>query len=575
MPYKSRWTVPVPECSLPTFLFNSPTQSLGAQRCFSEAARPDTHYFTRDTFRLWAQRFALGLQRSKHFKRGDRILLFSGNDLFVPVVFMGVLCAGGIFTGANPTFVARELAHQLRDSGATYLLCADGSIDTGIEAARLAGLDPSERVFVYNASIYDDDDQNQNQNQNQRTTTTTTKSRRSGTIKGCKYWDELVAPAEDARGFQWDDLTGPGECDKTLALNYSSGTTGVPKGVEITHRNYISNTVQVANIARQHPEYEARNARARWLCFLPLYHAYGQTYYVAGAFNRAVPVYVMPKFDFEKMLEYTQRFRITDLTLVPPIAVLLAKHPAVEKYDLSSVENVGCGAAPLGRDVSLQVEKRLGNGLNLKQGWGWDINKKSFSAAVGEPNANCEAKIMSEDGTHEITGRGPENVGELWCRGPNVMKGYWGNPKATAETLTPDGWLKTGDIAYVDAEGMFFIVDRKKELIKVKGNQVAPAELEALLLEHEDIADAAVIGMPTDDGDEKPRAFIVRQPGVGAALTEDEVKRFVEGKVVRYKRLAGGVEFVEAIPKNPSGKILRRQLRDTTRERLRREGARL
>ena len=354
MPYKSRWTVAVPECSLPTFLFKSPTHALGSQRCFSEAARPDTHYFTRDTFRLWAQRFALGLQRSKHFQKGDRILLFSGNDLFVPVVFMGILCAGGIFTGANPTFVARELAHQLRDSGATYVLCADGSIDTGIEAARLAGLDPSERVFVYNASIYDDQG--------------TTKSRPG--IKGCKYWSELVAPAEDAKGFQWDNLTGPGECDKTLALNYSSGTTGVPKGVEITHRNYISNTVQVAHIARQHPEYEARNARARWLCFLPLYHAYGQTYYVAGAFNRAVPVYVMPKFDFEKMLEYTQRFRITDFTLVPPIAVLLAKHPAVEKYDLSSVENIGCGAAPLGRDVCLQVERRLGNGLNLKQGWG-------------------------------------------------------------------------------------------------------------------------------------------------------------------------------------------------------------
>lgn len=207
---------------------------------------------------------------------------------------------------------------------------------------------------------------------------------------------------------------------------------------------------------------------------------------------------------------------------------------------------------------------------------GWEYDAISLSAAVGEPIANCEAKIMSEDGTSEITGRGPSAVGELWCRGPNVMKGYWRNPKATAETLTSDGWLKTGDIAYVDENDKFFIVDRKKELIKVKGNQVAPAELEALLLEHPGIADAAVIGMPTEDGDEKPRAFIVRQAGAaGQKLTEDEVKRFVEGKVTRYKRLAGGVEFVDAIPKNPSGKILRRQLRDVTRERLRREGARL
>lgn len=183
---------------------------------------------------------------------------------------------------------------------------------------------------------------------------------------------------------------------------------------------------------------------------------------------------------------------------------------------------------------------------------------------------------MSEDGTREITERGPAHVGELWCYGPNVMKGYWRNEKATKDTLTPDGWLKTGDIAYVDQDGMFFIVDRLKELIKVKGNQVAPAELEALLLEHEAIADAAVIGMPTEDGDEKPRAFIVRQVGsAGEKLTESDVKKFVEDKVVRYKRLAGGVEFLDAIPKNPSGKILRRQLRDTTRERLRKEGARL
>lgn len=197
----------------------------------------------------------------------------------------------------------------------------------------------------------------------------------------------------------------------------------------------------------------------------------------------------------------------------------------------------------------------------------------STSAAVGEPNANCSAKIMSEEGDREITSRGPQHVGELWCSGPNIMKGYWRNPKATAETLTPDGWLKTGDIAYVDEAGMFHIVDRKKELIKVKGNQVAPAELEALLLEHDAIADAAVIGMPTEDGDEAPRAFVVRQPGKNVG--EDEVKKFIEGKVVRYKFLKGGVEFVDVIPKNPSGKILRRQIRDAAKERLKKEGARL
>jgi len=200
---------------------------------------------------------------------------------------------------------------------------------------------------------------------------------------------------------------------------------------------------------------------------------------------------------------------------------------------------------------------------------GWDPTKYSSSFGVGEPNPNCEAKVMKFDEDPitgqltftEITARGSDNRGELWARGPNVMKGYWKNEKATKETFSPDGqWLRTGDVAYVDDDGGFFIVDRIKELIKVKGNQVAPAELEALILDHKDIADVAVIGLPTLDGDERPRAYCVKQ--VGAKVTEQDVADFVKDKVVPYKRLNGGVEFVDAIPKNPSGKILRRQLRD-------------
>lgn len=194
---------------------------------------------------------------------------------------------------------------------------------------------------------------------------------------------------------------------------------------------------------------------------------------------------------------------------------------------------------------------------------GWDVNETADSNAVGELNANCEAMIMSESGSHEVTGRGPTARGELWVRGHNVMKGYWKNEKATQEIMAPDGWLKTGDIAYVDKDGKFFIVDRIKELIKVKGNQVAPAELEALLLEHPAVADAAVIGIPTADGDESPRAFVVRQSdALSQRIQAHDLTQFVKEKVVSYKRLTGGIEWVASIPKNPSGKILRRQLRD-------------
>jgi 4-coumarate--CoA ligase len=207
---------------------------------------------------------------------------------------------------------------------------------------------------------------------------------------------------------------------------------------------------------------------------------------------------------------------------------------------------------------------------------GWNPNEKVSSNSVGELNANCEAVIMSEDSMSEITTRGPSARGELWVRGPNVMKGYWRNPKATAETKTRDGWLKTGDIAYVDEEGKFFIVDRMKELIKVKGNQVAPAELEALLLDHPAVADAAVIGVQTEDGDERPRACVVLKPDEKSCNTsEDEVVKFVATRVSRHKRITGGVVYLDTIPKNPSGKILRKWLREKAKEEMKGASPRL
>jgi 4-coumarate--CoA ligase len=352
MPYKSRWTTPIPRCSLPTFLFGSSSDVEKPifnpdKLAFADAANPDTYRFTREEFRQWSLRFARGLTDSGLFKKGDRLLLFSSNNLFVPVVFMGTLCAGGIFTGANPTFTPRELAHQLKDSGAAILLCSDASINTGVEAAKQANMDLS-RVFVYNSDVYDG---------------------KSTPMKGCRYWSDLLSSPSAAKTYRWDDLTSPGQEHTTLALNYSSGTTGVPKGVEITHYNYISNTLQAAQMAENHPDWPRRKEISVGLCFLPLYHAYGQTVYIAGMMNREAPVYIMAKFDFLDVLKYIQKYRMTDFTLVPPIAVALAKHPDVSKYDLTSVHTIGCGAAPLGRDVSEQVEKRLNAQRKRPQDW--------------------------------------------------------------------------------------------------------------------------------------------------------------------------------------------------------------
>ncbi|KAF7597599.1 hypothetical protein BBP40_000077 [Aspergillus hancockii] len=551
MPFRSRWQVDVPNTHLASLLFTSPTHPLSkTHRCFSEAARPDTHYFTTHDFRLWSQRFAAGLCKAG-LQPGDRVLLFSGNDLFFPVVLMGVIMAGGVFSGANPTYVARELAFQLQDSGATYLICAEGSLDTGIEAAQVAGWN-RDRVFVFNNAIFDG---------------------QGGSKQGCPYWGELVASVDEGSQFAWDNLSTPERANRTLALNYSSGTTGRPKGVEITHKNYCANMLQYNYWFYLNSDWKGKQAKARWLCFLPMYHAMAQNIFIAAALSRGVPVYIMPKFDFIKMLEYTEKFRISDLILVPPVVVALAKHPAVKsgKYDLSSVDTIGSGAAPLGREVCDEVEALWEPGrMNVKQGWGmtettcsimgWDPTERSYTASVGELNPNCEAKIMADDGVTEL---GRNQRGELWVRGPNIMKGYWRNPQATKETKTDDGWLKTGDIAYADDQGKFYVVDRKKELIKVKGNQVAPAELEALLLEHPAVADVAVIGVPVND-DEGPRAYLVLKPGQSASA--QDIVAFMDGKVSAIKRITGGVIFTDAIPKNPSGKILRKVLRDRAKE---------
>jgi len=532
---------------LPTFVFPSQTDSLGDVPLLIDAEKPERYFLTHNTYRTWCKRFAAGLIKNG-LQPGDRVLLFSGNTILFPCVFIGTMMAEGIFSGANPTYVARELAYQLKDSGARFLITADGSLETSLEAADSIGF-PRDRIFTFDEGYSSFDGIGQGR-------------------EGIRHWSHLLASPAEAESFRWKALTKPEDLNRTVCLNYSSGTTGVPKGVEITHLAYVANTVQVSHNAMLDREYEDKRKKARSLCFLPMYHAYGQTYFCVGVVTRQIPAYIMQKFDFVKMLQHIQRFRITSLTLVPPIAVALAKSPLVKDYDLSSVTTAGCGAAPLGNEVSRELETKFPAGqVNMKQGWGmtevtcsmcsWHPDEISTSASVGEMNANCEAMLVDENGSQEVTKIG--GLGELWVRGPNRMKGYWRKPDATKETLTSDGWLKTGDIAYRDKEGKLFIVDRKKELIKVKGNQVAPAELEALLLELDEIADAAVIGV-TIKGEELPRAYVVLKEG--AAIKAQDIHKFMETKVSRHKRLMGGIIFTDAIPKNPSGKILRKLLRD-------------
>lgn len=446
MPWKSRFSTPIPTTSLSSYVFTSPDGTLPNTPLIIDAERPE-YYLTHHTYREWSKRLAAGL-RNAGFQPGDRLLLYSGNSIFFPVVLQGTIMAGGIFTGANPSYVARELAYQLQDSGATFLITAEGSLGTALEAAESIRF-PRERVFVMGSGLEIFED-------------------RAQSVEGIKHWTSLLASPSEGAKFRWQESTLPEHMNRTAVLNYSSGTTGVPKGVEISHLNYISNCIQTDHLSQQAADYTDIRKRARDLSFLPMYHAYGQTHHCVSTVIRGIPTYVMRKFDFIRMLQYIERYKITGLPLVPPIAVALTKRPEVREYDLSSVESASCGAAPLSAETILDFEKLFSNKFQLKQGWGmteitcsacgWDPNIPSRPDQVGELNPNIEAMIVDDAGKEVGVGE----RGELWVRGPNVMKGYWRKPEATRETLTKEGWLRTGDVAVRDGRGCLSIVDRMK-----------------------------------------------------------------------------------------------------------------
>jgi acyl-CoA synthetase (AMP-forming)/AMP-acid ligase II len=347
--------------------------------------------------------------------------------------------------------------------------------------------------------------------------------------------------------------------EDVAALPYSSGTTGTPKGVMLTHRNIATNLAQLQPALPTGPG-------DRILAVLPFFHIYGLTALMNGPLRQGSTVVVLPRFDLETFLGAIEKHRITHLYVAPPIVLALAKHPAVEGYDLSSLRHVISAAAPLDGELARACARRLGL-PPVGQAYGmtelspgthvvpYDA-KNPPPGAVGRLIPSTEMRIVSLDDPAKDAA--PGEPGEVLIRGPQVMKGYLGRPDATADMIDTEGWLHTGDVGRVDADGWLFVVDRVKELIKYKGFQVAPADLEAVLLAHEGIADAAVIGVLDDDGNEVPKAFVVRaDPALGA----EDVKAYVAERVAPYKKIRR-VAFIDGVPRAASGKILRRELRE-------------
>lgn len=538
MPFKSRYPpVEVPECNILSFVFPA-DRPPSEKPIWIDAATPSNSLSLADML-SWVKKFATGLDRLG-VAQGETVMVFTPNHIFVPLAYLATAGSKRIFTGANPAYTVDEVAYQMKIIRAAVVLVHPSLLPKGLAAAKQANV-PVSRVFQFAAA-------------------------ECPIQHGVRDWRDItkMASTSEAQSWQWDNL--PGDCSKSTiaAINFSSGTTGLPKGVCITHNNLVSNAVQnLANKFHNTGRSEADPGPESWLATLPLYHAYAQLWTITLASRLQASVYVMSKFVLEDYLRYIEEYKITTLQVVPPILIMLNKRPETTKYKLNSLQTILCGAAPLSPAVQSEVSKRIG--AVVVQGWGMTETTCAGimipgrmvdeSGSVGYLLPNTEALLMDDEGK-EVTDDG--QPGELHLRGPQIMPKYWENEAATKETLTLDGWLRTGDVAVVK-DGKFWIVDRKKELIKVNGLQVAPAELEAILLLHEDIVDAAVTGIRFQD-DEWPRAYVVRREH--SQMTEHGVQDFVAAKVAKHKRLSGGILFVPEIPKLASGKIIRKQLRE-------------
>ncbi|GAA1994049.1 AMP-binding protein [Microbacterium pumilum] len=515
--------VEIPDVSVFDFLFASLTDDEVTRVALIDAASgAETTY---GALRAQASAFA-GALAARGVGTDTVIALLCPNVPAFATVFHGILRAGAVVTTINSLYTAGEIQKQLTDAGATWLITVSPLLAQASAAAEAAGI-PHERVIVLDGA------------------------------SGHPNLRQLLAEQRVAPEVSFDPAT------HLAVLPYSSGTTGVPKGVMLTHRNLVANVQQCrSNIDLRDTD--------RVLAVLPFFHIYGMTVLLNLALRQRASLVTMPKFDLVEFLTNIQKYGCTYLYIAPPIAVALAKHPVVDQFDISTVHTVFSGAAPLDGDTAEAAGRRLG--ARMMQGYGMsELSPVSHAmpadrhdipvSSVGTMLPNQSCKLIDTATGEEITEVGADGVtkpGELWVKGPNVMLGYLNQPEATAETLDSDGFLHTGDIAVYHEGDYFSIVDRVKELIKYKGYQIAPAELEALLLSHPKVMDAAVIGVLDDDKQEIPKAFVVAAPD--SELTEEDVMAFVAENVAPHKKVRR-VEFIEAIPKSTSGKILRKDLR--------------
>ncbi len=505
--------VTIPEVSLPEFVLDSVAER-GDESAFVDADTGRTVTFAELPAKVDA--LAAGLA-GRGFGKGDVFAIYMPNVPEYPVAFHGVTAVGGVVTTVNPLYTVEELTRQLDDTGARFLLTVPPFAEKAAEAAEATAV---EEVFVLGESEV-------------------------GTPFPALFDAEAEPPDVDV---------GP---DDLAVLPYSSGTTGLPKGVELTHRNLVANVCQVSGV--DPPDFGPDDVSVG---VLPFYHIYGMTVVMNWHIREGATVVTVPKFDLEPFLETMEGHEVSVAYLVPPIVLALAHKPLVEEYDLSALSMITVGAAPLAEDVAETCADRLD--CLVKQGYGLTEASpvthltprdpdRVRRGSVGPPVPNTACRVVDVETGEDLD---PGEEGEVLVKGPQVMRGYCARADATEDAFV-DGWLRTGDVGVVDEDGYLSVIDRVKELIKYKGYQVAPAELEGLLLEEDAVADAAVVPKPDEETGEIPKAFVVPDGDIDT----EAVRASVAERVAPHKKIRE-IEIVDEIPKSPSGKILRRVLVD-------------
>ncbi|KAF9790975.1 AMP binding protein [Thelephora terrestris] len=545
---------PTPDESLFTFLFEGKVdrEIPGATPAFIDA--PTGRTITRSELKAACLSLGWGLTNifakklgGVELTRGDTVMIFSPNSFAWPFALLGSIAAGLRTTLANSSYTPAELGYQWKDSGAKVVFTHPAFVPTVVTMLEAHGFSKTEtrkRIIVMGLGD------------------------KEAIAKGFIHMDDLLGKGSLSAAERFD---GP-LSNETVFLCYSSGTTGKPKGVESTHKNIVSVCLMVQPLFPP-----MQMGMDVMLGFLPFYHIYGAVLLLPFMLLVGSPVVIMPQFEPEAFCQNIEKYKVSMSLIVPPVCLAIIHHPATNKYNLKTLRFIMSGAAPLGASLISAVHNKLksvGANTVIPQGYGLTemspvshlLPHDQFLSKVGSAGLlipNLEARLVGIDGVDVK----PGEPGELWLRGPTVMKGYLNNPTATKESITADGWYKTGDVCTRDADGFYHIVDRIKELIKYKGFQVPPAEMEALLLQHPKIVDAAVIGVYSEEeATELPRAYVVPKvkpaPGAESATLSKEIQEWVRERVAKHKFLRGGVVIIDQVPKSAAGKILRRQLRD-------------